>query len=330
MKAVIRVVQKNKEVMKEISEFSLQTELQKLTELDINEIVYQSLTKEQVSNLAQKIMFLPFEYRSLLFFRYCFETTPFEAGKILEIENAESKVLYVQGLLSRLMELNTAWIDNNSIKEACELALKEDMSYYDNMEMLYKPKYSNSFRRKLKDIKAAQSLYETIKLIAKRAAVFIVVCVLSFSAVLAINAEARERFYHWVVETFPEFSIFITQNKNENSSSAELGVFRIKYVPKEFELIDTTELRTMVIYNYSSNDSQKLTIKLITPDHEDKSYYDTENIEVEEFIFKESQAYTWQTDQMTYLIWYQDGIECHVSGNLDKDEVIKVAENIEK
>jgi len=33
---------------------------------------------------------------------------------------------------------------------------------------------------------------------------------------------------------------------------------------------------------------------------------------------------------MTYLIWCQDGIECHVSGNLDKDEVIKVAENIEK
>nr|WP_301281491.1 DUF4367 domain-containing protein [Anaerocolumna aminovalerica] len=198
------------------------------------------------------------------------------------------------------------------------------------MEVFYKPNYSNSFRRKLKRIKAAQNPYEVFRLIAKRVAVFIAVCILSFSAVLAVNAQARENFYHWIVETFPKFSIFITQSKNESNRLAELGVFKIKYIPKDFELINTTELRTMMIYNYSSRDSKKMTIKLFTSDSEDKTYYDTENIEIEEFIFKESQAYTWQTDQMAYLIWYQDGIECHISGNLTKDEIIKIAENIEK
>ncbi|WP_399326573.1 hypothetical protein [Tissierella sp.] len=33
---------------------------------------------------------------------------------------------------------------------------------------------------------------------------------------------------------------------------------------------------------------------------------------------------------MTYLLWYQDSIECHIVAHLDKGEVIKIAENIFK
>jgi len=69
---------------------------------------------------------------------------------------------------------------------------------------------------------------------------------------------------------------------------------------------------------------------LSNSDNGDKTYYDTENTKVEEFSFKESVAYIWQTNQMIYFIWYQDGIECYISGNLDKDEMIKIAESMEK
>ena len=79
------MTQTSREIMKDACKISLQTELQKLTELDSNQIVYQSLSKEQIYQLAQKINFLPFEYRNLLFFRYCFENTTFEIGNILEI-----------------------------------------------------------------------------------------------------------------------------------------------------------------------------------------------------------------------------------------------------
>lgn len=324
------MTQISKEVMKDACKISLQTELQKLIELDRNQIVYQSLSKEQVHKLAHRINFLPFEYRNLLFFRYYFENTIFEISKILEIEDTESKLLYIQKMLSRLIELNSAWIDHDSMKEACSLALHKDIKVYDNIEVLHKPMYSNSFRRKLKEIRAAQNPYEMFKLIVKRVAVFVAVCILSLSAVLAVNAKAREKFYHWIVETFPNFSIFITQNEDEYNSLAEMSELKINYIPKGFNQIATTENRTMVIYNYLSKDNKKMTIKFFNTDNEGKTYYDTENIELEEFIFKESQAYTWKTDKMTYLIWHQDGIECHITGNLSKDEIIKVAENIVK
>lgn len=320
----------SREVMKEACKVSLQTELQKLAGLDRSEIVYQSLSKEQTYKLAHKINFLPLEYRNFIFFRYYFENTAFEIDKILEKENTENKLLYVQRMLSRLMELNNTWIDNSSMKKACELALQEDMKFYDNMEVMFKPQYSIFFRRKLKKIKTAQNPYEMFQLIVKRVAVFVAVCILSFSVVVAVNAEAREKFYRWIVETFPKFSIFITQNKDENNGLVELNAFKIKYIPKNFELINTTELRTMLVYNYSSKNGQRLTIQLSNSDNGDKTYYDTENTKVEEFSFKESVAYIWQTNQMIYFIWYQDGIECYISGNLDKDEMIKIAESMEK
>ena len=33
---------------------------------------------------------------------------------------------------------------------------------------------------------------------------------------------------------------------------------------------------------------------------------------------------------MTCMIWSQDGVDYHISGNIDKDEIIKVAEGISK
>ena len=86
----------------------------------------------------------------------------------------------------------------------------------------------------------------------------------------------------------------------------------------------------MPIYIYSADYNQEFDIKLFASSSENKSYYDTEGIEIEEITFKGSQAYMWQIDDMAYLVWYQDGIECHIIGNLNKDVILKVAENISK
>jgi hypothetical protein len=167
-------------------------------------------------------------------------------------------------------------------------------------------------------------------LITKRVAVFILVCILSFSAVLVVNAEAREKVFGWAIEVLEKFSIFIPQDIDENNNSVDLTSLKINYIPTGFELMDIHKGRNMLIYDYLTDNNHKLTIKFFNSSGEGKSYYDTEGVEIEEIIFKGSQAYTWQTDEITYLIWYQDGIECHIVGNLNKDEILKVAENISK
>jgi hypothetical protein len=320
----------SKDVMKVVSQLSLEDELKKLSKINTENIVYQLLSDEQVDQLAEKIALLPLEYRNILFFRYCFNTTPSEIEEMLEIENSISKLRYIQKMLSGFMGLENSWIDSESMKKSCQIALVEDAKNYDNIIGLHQPNYSKDFRRRLKEIKIKRNFNRIFILVAKRVAIFILVVFLSFSAVLAVNAEAREKVFDWIIERFPKFSVFISEDIDENKELVELTSFTINYIPEEFELMDINEGRKMLIYNYLRKNNQKFEIKLFTSSGEGKAYYDTEGAEVKEIMVKGSQGYTWQTNEMNYLIWHQDGIEFHIVGNLNKDEILKVAKNILK
>lgn len=320
----------SKDILKDVSQLSLEDELQKLSKLNTENIAYKPLSSEQVDQLAQKIALLPLEYRNILFFRYCFNITPSDTEEMLEIENSISKLRYIEKLLSELMGLKNSWIDNESMEKACQIALAEE-NKNNNTIRLHQPNYSKDFRRKLKEIKIKRNSNRIFMSIAKKVAVFILVFFLSFSAVLVVNAEAREKVFDWIIEKFPKFSIFISKKDiDEDNESVELTSFIINYIPEGFELVDINQGCKMLIYNYLGENNQKFYIKLLDSSDEGKSYYDTEGVDVEEIIFKGGQGYRWQTDDMAYLIWHEDGIEFHIVGNLDKDEILKLAENILK
>lgn len=316
--------------LKEVFQLSLQDELERMIQLNMKSIMYQSLSDEDVEQLAIKIGLLPLEYRSMLFFRYCFINEPSEIDRLLEIENSIGKLRYIQKMLSRLIGLNGSWIDEASMERACKIALIEETKDYSNIEILYKPNYSKPFRRKLKNIRIKKDFNKVLRRIAKSAAVFILVCILSFCSVLAVNAETREKVFDWIIEVFEKFSIITPQGIDEGNNSEELRSLKMNYIPTGFELVDVHKGRNMLIYNYSGDSDQEFDVKLFTSLGKNKSYYDTEGAKIDEFTFKGSQAYMWQTNEIIYLIWYEDGIECHVIGNLDKDTILKVAENILK
>lgn len=83
-------------------------------------------------------------------------------------------------------------------------------------------------------------------LLAKRVAIFIIICILSFSAVLAVNAEAREKVSYWIIEVFEKFSIFTSRNIDESNSLDELVSTEINYIPARFELSHINEGRNMI------------------------------------------------------------------------------------
>ncbi|HHX62356.1 MAG TPA: DUF4367 domain-containing protein [Epulopiscium sp.] len=318
------------DMMKEVCQLSLQNEFKRIAKLNISNIKYQSLSSGQAQQLARKIALLPSEYRNILLFHYCFNSIPNEIDKVLEIENAISKLPYVQKMLSGLMGLEDLWIDEGSMQKASQIVLTEMAKDYENVEVLHRPDYSKEFRQKLKTIKIKRNPKRMLMLMAKRAAVFILVCILSISAALVVNVEAREKMLGWIIQVYPEFNIFIQQNINDDNDLVKLTDLRINYIPEGFELMDIHQGRKMLIYDYLSVDNKVLTIKFSDPSSEGKSYYDIEGVEIEEIMFKGSEAYTWETDVMTYFLWHQDGIECHISGNLNKEEIIRVAENISK
>lgn len=89
----------SKDVMKHVCELSLRAELEKMYRLNVNSIMYQPLSDEKVNQLARKIGLLPLEYRNILFFCYCFNSTSSEIEKVLKIENVISKIRYIQNAI---------------------------------------------------------------------------------------------------------------------------------------------------------------------------------------------------------------------------------------
>lgn len=320
-----------KNIMKDVCEISLQNELHEMTQIDMNQITFKTLSGEQINLLAKKIGLLPFDDYNILFFRYCFKNSVSEISKILDIENTEGKLRYVHKILSVLMGLENSWIDEKSMEEACKLALMEYKKEYDNIAIELQPNYSKTFRRKLKGIQFNNSL-SIFALIMKRVAIFILLCLLGFSTLLAVNAEARSKFFDWFIKVFPKYSIFIPKEDYDKNDSTpiDLSTIKIEYIPIGFTLVDIQKGHVMRIYSYSDSNNKDFDIAFICSSSQGRSYFDTEGAEIEDFNFKDSKAYIWQTDEMTTMIWYQDGMECHISGRISKDEILKIAKNISK
>ncbi len=322
--------EKTENIMKEVGSLSLQTELQRMAKWDKDSIVRQPLSFLQIKQLANKISLLPFEYQSILLFRHCFHNTVPGIEEMLGAENAQGKLNYLEKLLSGLLGLRDTWIAAASMEEACKLVLEGIMEEYDSARIVYKPEYSKSFRQKLKEIRIKKSPAKVFLFVAKQVAIFLLVLFLAFSSVLVVSVEARTKFFAWVMETFPQFSVLQFQNNDEKNDPLELTDLKINYVPDGFELRDTQENGEILIHHYVHGNGMKITIKFFKSFGKVNSYFNTENAEVEEFVLRDSQAYIWEADEVTYLIWDRDGVACHIIGKINKEEILKIAENITK
>lgn len=314
----------------EICKESLENDINKNVKYNVDKIIYKTLDKGEVVELSKKINLLPLEYQNILFSKYYFNSGPIETEHIFDIENVKNKLCYIEKMLSHFMGLENEFIDKVSLEKACEISVNKITQEYEDVVIIKKPNYSKEFRKKVKEIKIKQNFNQIIMSLSRKIAMFILICMISFSTILVVNAEVREKVFEWIIDRLPKFSIITSENTGEEDHLINLSSFRINYIPTGFELINRNEGRKMLVYNYSSNDNEEIIIKFIRSSDKGQSYYDTENVDIEEIHFKGSIAYMWQTDKMTYLIWNEGSIEIHVVGNLSKDEILKIGENILK
>ena len=316
--------------MRDVCRQALLNDFEALERSAFNDIPVRLLAAEEVATLAQRIMALPIEYINTLFFRYYFNFSPEDTDDILSTTRSAGRLRYARNLLSHVMGLDGAMIDDHSMSLACEAALSEYIAQ-DALDVWRIPKYSKAFRKKLKLVKAAQKSTNIAITIMKQVAVFILICAISFSTALVVNAQWRQQFLNWVVEIFPQFSIFTTQVEAPSASTAlSQSDVVFGYLPEGYEISDVSQGRNMLKYSFLSGDGDKLfTISFTVSKAGTKSYFDTEDSKIQCVSFIDSEAYTWTTDRMTYFIWAQDNIQFQILGNIDYAELIKIAENVE-
>ena len=277
------------------------------------------LTEEEISKLAERILALPHELRDALFAHYYFGLNANETARLFNLDNPKGKLNYAR----RLLSLDTK-INDNSLNTAVEIAVKHYTTTENNLFVV--PKYSNRFRRRLRDIDAVQATRSMLNTIMHRVAVVLLVFAIGFSTALVVDADFREDFFNWLIETFPAFSIFY-ENSNENNILYNFSHedIEIGYVPTSYKLDHYDDFYNKVVYLYSS---EQLGDLIISFSIKDPFYVNTEGIIINEVIINNAPAFWWERNSRTYLVWKHNSFSCNISAKISAEEAIKIAEHI--
>jgi len=282
-----------------------------------------------IEELTRKILALPEYMQSLLYAKYMWNLEPKASEDIFSVHHAKQKLQYAKSLLADSLRLTDEQvIADHCMEKATQSALDSYMKNIGSEMAIKKPQYSDGFKKQLKEIKAAQMHNNSLSL--KKVGIAIIAAILSFAMTITVNAELREKFISWLVETFPLFSQFTSVGEVQpNESDFErLKDMKLDYVPTGFTLIDNFEIDPMVTYRYENSlgDFLSINVSLSTGS---PILTDTEGIQINEVIFNKQFAYWWEKNGLCYFIWQQDGFELNIVGQISYEEAIKIAENIQ-
>lgn len=292
----------------------------------------QELSSTQIEGLAEKIEGLPQEEKIILMDRYLYKSGPKELEKTFGIKKAEEKLPYITRTLSILMEIEAEnIIDDKSFEVACQKLLEKETKKIEAYQKTRtKIKYSKDHKRKLKNI--GISLDEKWMTGLKRAAIFFLVVTSALGLFLTSNAEAREKLFDWIIQDFGKYSIFTPEKiRTDYIEKLSINDLKINYIPEGFKLVDVKEGRSIKIFQYKNKEKQFFYVKFNKITSEDmQTRLNTEEAILKKITLKGSNGKFWSKGNENYLIWQQNGIECFISGNISRKEIIKTAENISK
>jgi hypothetical protein len=252
-----------------------------------------------------------------------------DIASILKQDMIRGKLLYSEHVLSIGLGFSEATrVGRQSLSSACRNALVE-YTKHDGVEL--PPHYSRSFMKVMRKIKAVHNRPKPIYRILQRAAIFLVVFGISFGIAISVNAELRESVFRWIVETFPQFSKFSLQadQSTEEPSYEELLLYKPTFIPDGYVEVPIDNFPPDVYYIYEDDEGNILAIIGCVPGSGPISL-NTEGVSPEITTFRGEEAFYWNKDGITYLSLVIDGYQFSISGQISRDIIVNIAENIKR
>ena len=191
--------------------------------------------------------------------------------------------------------------------------------------------FSKRFERKMKALirqERRSPFMKSFVLQSKRAAVFLLASVLiSFTAIMSVEA-LRVRFFRMVQEIYEKYSTISYEPVGENSIASQTFVeYEPTYIPDGFELVKER------VYSHSKHmtfrDSQRRGLGFMQSFLDVATVdYDTEHVDLEPIQINGMDGYYLPNSSLKSIFWDDGTYFFDVSGHLDKNELIKVAESI--
>ena len=216
----------------------------------------------------------------------------------------------------------------NLLRYSVGLASEELVEEYDTDE---KTEFSEQHRKKM------DSFFEKVKrnerkkrliIYSKRAAMFLVI-ILSVASISVMSVRAwRVKFLNFVMQ-ITETNTEIKYEDNKNHETYASDEISLNYIPDGFKLTDKRATENSLMLNFEKDDYFfRLRIK---KDQSIKNI-DTENSEWERIKINENEGFFNYKNEEITINWSDSDFSYTYSlmGNLDKESMIKIAQNIEK
>lgn len=292
----------------------------KILDLKEQKIKYTDLKLDQIKKLSDLIKALSFKDSTILMDKYIYKTGPEALEEIFAIEDAEDEFIYIRYILSRALGLEgEKQISDEDLEIAARLVLGYQVEEIEESE-------NKEPSRKLKTGRQARQ-------VIKRAATIILILSSIAGMFLATNAEARDKIYSWIIEDHGTYSIFKAEKPAIEEEILAIDDLKINYIPQGFEIDDIKKGKTNKVYQYKNKiDEEEFIIVHFSSlvNNKATTIYDTEDTEVQEIYINGKNGYIWQKKDLTTILWQQNSIECNIYGNISKEEIIKIGENISK
>ncbi len=205
------------------------------------------------------------------------------------------------------------------LKYACREASKELIDEMPPCEEVEFSKEHEARMRKLFAGKVRRKRY--IKRIFLIAAVMVVLFSVSVMSVQGL----RIRFMNFILN-FTESNTKITYvDETEDKNSYKVGDIVFDYLPSGF-VLDSTKNQGKVVYIKFNNADKYIEIKIKASNP--VAYVDTERADAELLMINGIETFVAEKDNVFILNWNSDLKAFEIQGNIERDELIKIAENL--
>ncbi len=209
----------------------------------------------------------------------------------------------------------------NNFAESCKLSFEEWLSNAPNYEDFPEPQYSKKHTKRMERLFDQMRGNTYHRYTSKTVKIMFVAAVITALMLCAfIIPSSRE----YLLENFDLFGMFEITEHNGNTVSDEIEV---GYVPEGYELVKKNTTNKTVEYTYESANSENLYIRKYSSSATIK--FNTEGGNIEEITI-DNITYSYSTNSATLdsIIWTENDYIYQIEGNLSKEEMFKIAENL--
>lgn len=214
-------------------------------------------------------------------------------------------------------------------KAATEVQVREIAALDKDMAFAEPHMFSEEFKLKMEKLIqfSKKSYFPYVNTLGKRIAIITIILLTVLAPVLSVEA-MRRPFYNFVITVYDKFTSIIFQEDTGSESPTTLEkIFEPEFVPEGYTLYEEIDLVLAIQVIYANEDGNEIIFEQYVASA-GKLGIDTEGgsmeklqLEGNEFIFVSNKG-------CNQLIWINNGYGYHISGSIDKDTMIKMAQSI--